>query len=327
MNQTFQSIRVGIFFVLGLVLIYAVYTVIGSGKLKTDEGYRVIAEFDNIRTLTAGSDVRMAGVRIGQVAATELANGRGRVTLDLVKSVEVPVDSVASINMASLLGQNYVTVAYGAADEYLNPGDSILTDEGADIGEILSEVQKLGVRLNEIAEGFSGFGGDGMGDLFTSLNELVGENRQRFDTVMVNLEELTGKLNNGEGTLGRLINDGGMYDELMSVVGDFRSASEDFGNALGGANELVDRVRAGEGTLGRLLVGETLADDLEATVANIRSFSEKLNSGEGTLGKLVADDSLYIELRGMLNKADQALDSLGDSGPITAVGALSGALF
>jgi phospholipid/cholesterol/gamma-HCH transport system substrate-binding protein len=52
-----------------------------------------------------------------------------------------------------------------------------------------------------------------------------------------------------------------------------------------------------------------------------------LNSGEGTLGKLVTDDSLYIELQAMLNKADQALDSMGDSGPITAVGAVSGALF
>jgi phospholipid/cholesterol/gamma-HCH transport system substrate-binding protein len=59
----------------------------------------------------------------------------------------------------------------------------------------------------------------------------------------------------------------------------------------------------------------------------MRAFSDKLNSGEGTLGKLVADDSLYLELRGMLNKADQALDSLGDSGPITAAGAVSGALF
>jgi phospholipid/cholesterol/gamma-HCH transport system substrate-binding protein len=327
MNQTFQSIRVGIFFVLGLVLIYAVYTVIGSGALKTEDGYQITAEFDDIRTLTAGSDVRMAGVRIGQVATTELADGRGRVTLALSESVSIPDDSVARINMSSLLGQNYVSVTHGGSASTLQPGSRIRTEEGADIGEIMLEVQRLGERLNEIADGFSGFGGGDMNELFGNLNALVSDNRERFDTVMTNLEELTGKLNSGQGTLGKLINDDGMYRELMAVVTDFRSASTDFREALAGAGELVDRVQAGEGTLGRLLVGETLADDLEATVANMRAFSDKLNSGEGTLGKLVADDSLYLELRGMLNKADQALDSLGDSGPITAAGAVSGALF
>jgi len=195
------------------------------------------------------------------------------------------------------------------------------------VNEILGEVQKLGEKLNSIADGFSGFGETGMGDLFTNLNGLVDDNRERFDTVMTNLEELTTKLNRGEGTLGKLINEDGMYTELMSVVGDFRSISEELGDALGPAREIMDKVQAGEGTLGRLLVDDTIARELEATVANMKSFSDKLNSGEGTLGKLVSDDSLYVELRSMLNKADQALDSVGDSGPITAVGAVSGALF
>ncbi|NDV60849.1 MCE family protein [Puniceicoccales bacterium CK1056] len=327
MNQTFQSIRVGIFFVLGVILIYAVYTVIGSGAIKSDTGYTITAEFDNIRTLTPGSDVRMAGVFIGQVTSTELADGRGLVTLRVDPEVQIPADSVASIAMSSLLGQNYVSVDYGADSALLSGGDQILTDEGADFNEILGEVKKLGERLNSMAESFSGLEGGGMGELFTNLNELVTDNRNRFDTVMVNLEELTTKLNSSEGTLGKLINEDGMYTELMSVVDDFRSASADMKDTLASAKDLFAKVEAGEGTLGRLLVDDTIAVELEATIANMKSFSEKLNSGEGTLGKLVTDDSLYVELRGMLNKADQALDSLGDSGPITAAGAVSGALF
>jgi len=327
MNQTFQSIRVGIFFVLGLALIYAVYTVIGSRKFGEAEGYSVIAEFDNIRTLTPGADVRMAGVRIGEVGSTELAEGRGRVTLRIDPAVQIPSDSVATISMASLLGQNYVSVSYGQAPDMLGDGSAILAEAGADFNEILAEVQKLGERLNSIADGFSGFGGDGMGDLFTNLNDLVTDNRTRFDNVMVNLESLTTKLNSSEGTLGKLINEDGMYTELMSVVGELRSASGDMQEALSGAREVIDKVQAGEGTLGKLLVDDSIARELEVTLANMREFSEKLNSGQGTLGKLVTDDELYNDLRSMLNKADQALDSMGDSGPITAVGAVSGVLF
>ncbi|MEX0326072.1 MAG: MlaD family protein [Puniceicoccaceae bacterium] len=327
MNQTFQSIRVGIFFVLGIVLIYAVYSVIGTKQFGTPAGYVIKAEFDDIRTLSQGADVRMAGVRIGEVTGTELAAGRGLVTFRIDDTVAIPSDSVATIAMSSLLGQQYVSVQYGQAADTLTDGSEILAEAGADFNEILGQVQDLGEKLNKMADSFSGLGDTGMGELFTNLNDLVVENRSRFDTVLSNLEDITTKLNASEGTLGKLINEDEMYTELMAVVGDLRTASQDMEEALGGAREIIDTVQAGEGTLGKLLVDDTIASDLEVTMTNMREFSDKLNSGEGTLGKLVTDDELYNDLRSMLNRADEALGSIDDSGPITAVGAVSGVLF
>jgi phospholipid/cholesterol/gamma-HCH transport system substrate-binding protein len=327
MNQTFQSIRVGVFFALGLALIYIVYTVIGSNKLGQAEGYTIVAEFDDIRTLSAGAEVRMAGVHIGEVSKTGLIDGRGQAILQIADDIRIPADSVARISMASLLGQNYLSVEYGPSADSLQDGDQILTEAGADFNDILADIKSLGEKLDGIADSFSGFGGEGMGELFTNLNALVTDNRERFDTVMANLEDITGELNSTDGTLGKLINDDQMYEEILTVVTEMKSVQEDMDYALGSARELIEQVKAGEGTLGRLLVDDTIALELEETIANMREFSEKLNSGEGTLGKLVTDDTLYVELRSMLNKADTALDSLGDSGPITAVGAVSGALF
>ncbi|MFO7724075.1 MAG: MlaD family protein [Oceanipulchritudo sp.] len=327
MNQTLQSIRVGIFFVLGLILIYAVYTVIGSGSLKSDGGYSVEAGFDDIRTLAAGADVRMAGVRIGTVDETGLSEGRGKIRMNIDSKVRIPEDSVARIAMASLLGQNYVSVEYGRSSQMLEEGDRVNSLESPDINAILGEVQDLGERLNSIVDNFPDLDESGMGDLFSNLNDLVTENRDQFDTVMSNLEELTVKLNSGEGTLAKLINEDTLYTDILVGVDEFRAASTDMNEALSGVSDLMRRVEAGEGTLGRLLVGDAIADELETSVANLRAFSDKLNSGEGTLGKLVADDALYTQLRSMLNKADSALNSLSDAGPITAVGAASSALF
>ena len=327
MNQTFQSIRVGIFFVLGVILIYAVYTVIGTRQFASETGYSVIAEFEDVRTITTGSDVRMAGVRVGEVSGAALSKGRGQVTLRIDETVEIPVDSVAQIAMSSLLGQHYIAIDYGNETDILTDGAEIMADAGPDFNEILEEVQQLGEKLNKMADGFSGLDGSGMGELFSNLNGLVTDNRSRFDSVMGNLESITNKLDGSKGTLGKLINDEEMYIELMGVVTELKSASGDMQDALGGAKEIIAQVQAGEGTLGKLLVDDSIALELEATMANMREFSDKLNSGEGTLGKLVTDDSLYYELQSMLNKADQALDSMGDSGPITAVGAVSGALF
>lgn len=327
MNQTFQSIRVGVFFALGLALLYVVYSVIGSNQLGKSEGYTIVAQFDDIRTLSAGAEVRMAGVLIGEVSRTELAEGRGLVTLQIEDDIRIPSDSVAMISMASLLGQNYLSVEYVASADTLKDGDEILTEAGADFNDILADIKSLGEKLDGIADSFSGFGGDGMNELFTNMNDLVTDNRERFDAVMMNLEDITGQLNSTDGTLGKLINDDTMYEGILTVVEEMKGVQEDMDYALSSARDLIEQVKAGEGTLGRLLVDDSIALELEATIANMREFSEKLNSGEGTLGKLVTDDTLYVELRSMLNKADTALDSMGDSGPITAVGAISGALF
>jgi phospholipid/cholesterol/gamma-HCH transport system substrate-binding protein len=86
-------------------------------------------------------------------------------------------------------------------------------------------------------------------------------------------------------------------------------------------------VKAGQGALGVLLYDQKTADDLRLTVSNVRDVSDKLTNGKGTLGRLINDDSLYFGVEGTLKKADRAMDSLNDSGPISAVGVLANSLF
>ena len=83
----------------------------------------------------------------------------------------------------------------------------------------------------------------------------------------------------------------------------------------------------GKGAIGALVFDEKTATDLKNTVANLRSVSDKLAKGEGTLGKLINDDSMFRDVQVVLKKADGAIDSLGDSGPITAVGVVAKSLF
>lgn len=327
MKNGMESIRVGIFFLLGIALIYAVYAVIGGGRLASSDGYAVRATFEDIGTIAEGADVRMAGVRIGQVETTRLEAGKGVLVLRIQEDVEIPADSVARLTQSSLLGQSYVDMEYGSAGERLEAGDEMLAETGATFGEILAELQRAGENLNKALDGFGEANFGNVGELVDNLNTLVTDNRDRFDNLMTNMEELSIKLNRGEGTLGKLINEDGLYTELTATVGDFRTAAGDLQESLAGVKELTEQVRSGEGTLGRLLTDDNIVEELETTAANLREFSENLRDGNGTLGKLVNDDSLYFKLQGMVDKADQALSGVGDSGPITAVGAVSGALF
>lgn len=327
MNHAYQTVRVGLFFILGLALIYVTYTVIGDQRMRQGAGYQVVAVFDDIKTVSRGADVRMAGVRIGEVESTRLDGGRGEIVLRIQPDFRIPADSVARIAIASLLGQNYIAVQYGNAADHLQDGAVIDSETTADINQIFSQFGELGEKLTGLADSFSGFGGDEMGELFANLNSLVTENREAFKHTMKNLETLTASLNSTEGTIGRLINDDGAYNEIMATVAEIRGAATDARGSLANVQGVFDRIENGEGTLGILLSDDRIARDLESTMANFQKLSETLNSGEGTLGKLLTDDELYRELQAILQKAQRALDGIGDSGPITAVGAISGALF
>lgn len=327
MKTGLQAAAVGLFFVIGLALTYIVFSVVGDGNLATKKGYVLVAGFDDIKTLTPGSDVRLAGVRIGVVENTRLNGGRAEAVLLISESIQIPDDSVASIAMASLLGQNYIDVSYGSSTSYLSGGNPITTLESTDFNDILSQVGEIGEKLGGAIDAFSGLGGEGPGSLMDNINSVLKKNGDQLTIVLGNLEKVTGALAAKEGTLGKLINDSEAYDSLLAAVAEIRDAAGEAKRLMADAQGVFASLEEGEGSLGQLLTDDTIAVDLQKTAENLRLFSEQLNSGEGTLTKLINDDELYRELRSMLQKADQALDSLGDAGPVTAVSGVANALF
>jgi phospholipid/cholesterol/gamma-HCH transport system substrate-binding protein len=330
MNTSQQSLRVGLFFLLGVALVWVTYETLSGGKLFKQSGYTLIAGFQGLQDLKVSDDVRMAGVPIGTVAETRLAPKRAEAVLRINSGVRVPSDAVATIVTAGLIGTNYVAIDLGSPDvPALAPGAEIRTRVTPDVATIMTELGDLSTKLEGALTTINdAFGGNGKeGGLFQKLNSLVGDNQVKIGATMSNLQELTGKLNRGDGTLGKLINDPRLHDELLAAVGEFRSTADQAKAIIASAQGMVAQVKAGQGALGVLLYDQKTADDLRLTVSNVRDVSDKLTNGKGTLGRLINDDSLYFGVEGTLKKADRAMDSLNDSGPISAVGVLANSLF
>lgn len=118
----------GLFLLAGL-LAFGMLAVKVSGltSWQTGPGYQVTAEFDNIGGLRVRAPVSIAGVRVGRVVAVDLnpKTYRGRVTLYLDHAVKIPVDSTASIYTQGLLGSNYISIAPGFEDTWLQSGAEI----------------------------------------------------------------------------------------------------------------------------------------------------------------------------------------------------------
>ena len=86
MNNSQQTIHVGLFFVLGLALTWVTFATLSGGSIFKAQGYRLIAGFESLKELKKGDEVRMAGVTIGSVESTRLdmAHRRGEARLGLL---------------------------------------------------------------------------------------------------------------------------------------------------------------------------------------------------------------------------------------------------
>ena len=98
-----------------------------AADLRGSDGYEIEAEFGATGGLSVGDDVRVSGIKVGQIVRQELdpATYVARIVIALDPQIRIPADSSARITEASLLGGNYLELMPGADLEMLQPGDVI----------------------------------------------------------------------------------------------------------------------------------------------------------------------------------------------------------
>ena len=230
MNNSQQAIRVGLFFVLGLALAWITFESLNGGRLFKQRGYTIVAGFDNLKGLKVGDDVLMAGVKIGSVGNTRLGDRRVEAVLRILPNIKIPNDAVASVEVASLLGANYLGVSFGTPTAApLNDGDEIKTKNTIDMNEVISKLGNLGTKLEQVMGDISKtMGGDGKnGNLFQKIDKLVSDNGPKLTETVSNLQDITAKIKSGDGTLGRLINDPKLHDDLVASINEIKLAATD----------------------------------------------------------------------------------------------------
>ena len=127
------------------VLVAAIYFFFFSfnkSGISTSDTYQISAKFDNIDGISAGSDIKIAGVKIGTVADQEIdpETYQAIIKLDIYNNISLPTDSSAKILSSGLLGGKYVGIEIGANDEMLeNGGQIFFTQSGVNLEELLGK--------------------------------------------------------------------------------------------------------------------------------------------------------------------------------------------
>lgn len=186
-----QSIRLGLFILLGLAIFGFGVFLIGSRQSMLQPNLVVRAQFQNVGGLNEGADVRVGGIRKGTVRHIELPHdpsGKVTVVMDVAKSTGDVLrnDSIATIASAGLLGDKFVEISFGTPDNpRLKNGQTIDSVPPFEISEIAERANKL---------------------LDTAQDAIT------------NISEISAKINQGKGTAGALINDRTMYNQATASV-------------------------------------------------------------------------------------------------------------
>lgn len=119
--------------VLAAAVGFVLYTGAASGLSLQSGGYPLTASFRSLEGVSVGTDVRLAGVKVGSVSDVIL-NGetfRADTTLNLLNGIQVPDDSAVVISQEGLLGGNFVEIMPGGSPFFYEAGDEILDTQGS----------------------------------------------------------------------------------------------------------------------------------------------------------------------------------------------------
>ncbi len=333
------EIKVGIFVLLVIVLLAYMSLRIGKIKVSKKGAYEVYALFDNVSGLVKNAPVEVAGVEIGRVGDIELSGKKAKVSLFIRKDVKLPKDSVAKIRTKGVLGDKFVEIEPGSKKSFLCEGcslektkspvelDEILTEVGPAVDDIRSMTKTLASIFTEKEKGeFRNLLSNlaeatkyirsvaqkidkGEGTIGKLVNDKTLYNQLKV--AVSNLSEIAKKINSGKGALGKLVNDKTLYEDLKATLADLKDVSR--------------KINKGEGTLGMLVNDKTLYVQAKSAIKNLNAIAKKINSGKGTLGKLVNDESLYNEVKKTLKNVNKATEGVSEQSPITVLGVVAGA--
>ena len=309
--------KVGLFFLVGIVLVVlAIEVTVGTSLFWS--GYHLFVNYRSVEGLRTGDEVQVAGLKLGRVDAITLLPDGVRVKLRLSRDAVVHRDSIARLDYQALSGTRFIAISLGTPNvPVLKDGETIEGDIPPGITQMIDELQGVAHSVQSLADSLN----ENQDRVLKGVNAMLDENRAALQDALTNLDSITNKLDRGDGTLAKLLNDPGLYDRANAAMGDLQ--------------KVTNRLANGQGDLGRLVNGDgALYDEVRETVAslnktamNLEEISDQVRNGEGTLGRIVTDDQLYEEARDAVHGLDRATAGIEDAGPISVLGTLVTSLF
>ena len=274
MLKQLEGARLGIFIFFGTVFLVISIFLLGSKEKLFTTTIEVKAYFSQIEGLKSGAPVRLSGYDIGSVNSISFSNdstAKVEVTMRIDNALKhfIHLDSEAAIETEGLVGKKIVTITAGSAEtNAITDGGTIRSKNPVNVSAIIEETQGIMANIKDLSKDFS---------------------------------EIFAKINQGEGSIGKLVNDQGLYNSAVNLT---KSADKSMGIITDRLDEIADIIVQTSGSL------KSIIGNIDSATVDVRTLVHRVNKGEGALGALIGDrnvsDSVKIMIRNLVKTSDDA---------------------
>lgn len=271
-KKIIKKLVVAFFIITGLALFLIAIFVIGSKENMFTSTMKIQSAFETVSGLLEGSNVRFNGISVGTVNRIEIISGsKVLVEMTIVSSVKkfIKKDSKVKVISEGLIGNKIIDISPG--------GDNT---PSVNEGEWLESIRPVEAE-----------------DIIKSLKE-TGDNAS---IITKDLANIVAKVDNGEGTLGQLINNKSMYNDVDSTLRGFAKSTGIVNNVLRNVSSSVDIIT---------LEVIPMTQKIRQITQDIAEITNKMNSSESVVGTLLTDTNFVNNLKSLIRNADQTTANL-----------------
>jgi phospholipid/cholesterol/gamma-HCH transport system substrate-binding protein len=274
MFKQLEGARLGIFIFFGTVLLVIFIFLLGNKEKLFTSTIQIKAYFNQVEGLKAGAPVRLSGYDIGSVSAISFAadqSARIVVTMRIDNALKhfVRLNSEASIETEGLVGKKIVTITPGSdqAPEVTDEG-TIRSKNPVNISAIIEETEAKMGNIKNLTKDFS---------------------------------EIFAKINKGEGSLGKLVNNDKLYNSTVAIT---QSADKSLTAITSRLNEISDIIVKLSGNM------KSIISNVDSATADVRHLLARVDNGEGALGALVANKKVADSVKSIIRNFARTSDDV-----------------
>jgi len=292
-----QKIRLGLFVIFGLTLFVLTIYFIGSKQQMFGKTETLTAVFNNVAGLQLGNNVRYSGINVGTVRGIEIVN-------DSTINVEMQIDetilphikknALATIGSDGLVGSVIINIIPGKGETLpVQPGDIIKSSNR--------------IRTD---------------DMLSTLN-VTNENAAQLTT---DLLKITNDINNGKGTIGVLLRDSAIANDLKATIHNLKITSEKTSKTMDNLNRQIAGLDNKDNVIGVLkdtVVGNKIrhivtnldssSQEITKVVANLNTTISNAKDGKGAINYLSNNPKLVKQIDSTMTNINQASQKLNEN--------------
>jgi len=296
-KTTNQKIRLGVFVVLGtLFFIFTIYF-IGNKQNMFNKTVKISALFQNINGLQRGNNVRFSGINVGTVKEIIIIND-STIKVDMMIEEQIipniKKDATASIGSDGLVGNMIVNIVPGKSSKIpVNQGDVILSENRITTEGIMKTLSSTSDNANLIT---------------------------------VNLAKITNQMTNGNGTIGRLLNDSIMSEDLRQTIYYLKITSKGTNESVANLNKIITKLDNKDNVIGvlndtavtknvkKIITNlEKSSAQIDKVVGNLNSTITNIKEGKGAINYLSNDPKLVKQIDSTMSNINKASSQLNDN--------------